>query len=50
MNVSAACKVAEMMGPGHTIVTALCDSGQVNYLNYMTLIVSLMFIFTPCMF
>ncbi|KAI0215615.1 hypothetical protein LSAT2_032325 [Lamellibrachia satsuma] len=28
MNVSAACKVAEMMGPGHTIVTALCDSGQ----------------------
>lgn len=32
MNVFAAYTVAQMMGPGHTIVTALCDGGQ-RYFN-----------------
>ena len=52
MNVSAACKVAEMMGPGHTIVTALCDSGQVCQLHvtYSFTDIPSMFIFTPGMF
>lgn len=31
LNVVAAKKVAEMMGPGHTIVTCLCDTGQRYY-------------------
>ena len=29
LNVAAAVQVAKDMGPGHTIVTALCDNGQV---------------------
>ena len=29
LNVSAAVQVARKMGPGHTIVTCLCDTGQV---------------------
>ena len=28
INLCAAVQVAENMGPGHTIVTALCDSGS----------------------
>ncbi|XP_064623104.1 uncharacterized protein LOC135485214 [Lineus longissimus] len=28
LNVSAAVKVAKMLGPGHTVVTCLCDTGQ----------------------
>ena len=28
INVGAAVKMAEALGPGHTIVTILCDSGQ----------------------
>jgi cysteine synthase A len=28
INVAAAIRVAEMMGPGHTVVTVLCDSGS----------------------
>jgi cysteine synthase A len=28
LNVAAAVKVAKSMGPGHTVVTCLCDSGQ----------------------
>ncbi|XP_014675236.1 PREDICTED: cysteine synthase 1-like [Priapulus caudatus] len=31
LNVVAAVKVAEIMGPGHTIATALCDTGQRYY-------------------
>ncbi|CAD5114912.1 DgyrCDS3946 [Dimorphilus gyrociliatus] len=31
LNVAAAVRVAKMMGPGHTIVTALCDGGQRYY-------------------
>ena len=27
LNVAAAVRVARQMGPGHTIVTILCDSG-----------------------
>ena len=30
LNVSAAVQVAKTMGPGHTIVTCLCDTGQVS--------------------
>ena len=29
LNVAAAVQVAKKMGPGHTIVTCLCDTGQV---------------------
>ena len=32
LNVAAAMKVAELMGPGHTIVTCLCDTG-VKYMK-----------------
>ena len=28
MNVAGAVKMARKMGPGHTIVTILCDSGD----------------------
>ena len=28
INVRGAIKVAEMLGPGHTVVTVLCDSGS----------------------
>mmetsp|Transcript_13065 Transcript_13065/g.13119 ORF Transcript_13065/g.13119 Transcript_13065/m.13119 type:complete len:417 (+) Transcript_13065:141-1391(+) len=28
LNVVAACRVARQLGPGHTIVTIICDSGQ----------------------
>ena len=28
MNVVAACKLAQKMGPGHTVVTILCDTGD----------------------
>ena len=28
LNVSAAVEVAKKLGPGHTVVTILCDSGQ----------------------
>jgi len=28
LNVAAAVKVAEMLGPGHVITTCLCDTGQ----------------------
>ncbi|ESO89968.1 hypothetical protein LOTGIDRAFT_218432 [Lottia gigantea] len=31
LNVSAAAQVAKLMGPGHTIVTCLCDTGQRYY-------------------
>lgn len=31
LNVAAAVKVAKKLGPGHTIVTCLCDTGQVRY-------------------
>ncbi|XP_069118698.1 uncharacterized protein [Argopecten irradians] len=31
LNVSAAEQVARLMGPGHTIVTCLCDTGQRYY-------------------
>ncbi|XP_013401371.1 cysteine synthase 1 [Lingula anatina] len=31
LNVAAAVRVAKSMGPGHTIVTALCDTGQRYY-------------------
>ncbi|XP_035683089.1 cysteine synthase 1-like [Branchiostoma floridae] len=31
LNVSAAVQVAQMLGPGHTIVTCLCDTGQRYY-------------------
>ena len=27
INVAAAVRVARMLGPGHTVVTVLCDSG-----------------------
>ena len=30
LNVSAAYQLAKQMGPGHTIVTCLCDTGQVS--------------------
>ncbi len=30
LNVAAAVRVAKEMGPGHTIVTCLCDNGQVG--------------------
>lgn len=30
LNIAAAKQVAELMGPGHTIVTCLCDTGQVG--------------------
>lgn len=30
LNVAAAIRVAKEMGPGHTIVTCLCDTGQVD--------------------
>lgn len=33
LNVAAARDVAELMGPGHTIVTCLCDTGQVNLIH-----------------
>ena len=32
LNVSAAYQLAKQMGPGHTIVTCLCDTGQVSLL------------------
>ncbi|XP_048579484.1 cysteine synthase 1 isoform X1 [Nematostella vectensis] len=32
LNVTAAVKVAKMLGPGHTIATCLCDTGQ-RYFN-----------------
>ena len=32
LNVSAAVKMAKIMGPGHSIVTILCDSGS-RYLS-----------------
>lgn len=28
LNVAAAVRVAKQLGPGHTIVTLVCDSGQ----------------------
>ena len=28
INVGAAVKIAQQMGPGHTIVTVLCDGGS----------------------
>ena len=31
LNVAAAVKVATDLGPGHTVVTCLCDSGQRSY-------------------
>lgn len=31
LNVSAAVKVAKVLGPGHTVVTALCDTGERYY-------------------
>ncbi|CAI8040114.1 Cysteine synthase 1 [Geodia barretti] len=31
LNVAAAVRVAKDMGPGHTVVTCLCDSGQRYY-------------------
>ncbi|XP_062614727.1 uncharacterized protein LOC134276493 [Saccostrea cucullata] len=31
LNIAAAKQVAEIMGPGHTIVTCLCDTGQRYY-------------------
>ncbi|XP_078000720.1 uncharacterized protein LOC144453329 isoform X2 [Glandiceps talaboti] len=31
LNVAAAYRVAKLMGPGHTIVTCLCDTGQRYY-------------------
>lgn len=31
LNVAAAVKVAKKLGPGHTIVTCLCDTGQRYY-------------------
>uniref|UniRef100_K1P5D4 Cysteine synthase 1 n=1 Tax=Magallana gigas TaxID=29159 RepID=K1P5D4_MAGGI len=31
LNIAAAKQVAELMGPGHTIVTCLCDTGQRYY-------------------
>ena len=31
LNVSAAVQVAKKLGPGHTIVTCLCDTGQRYY-------------------
>ncbi|XP_070576607.1 uncharacterized protein [Ptychodera flava] len=31
LNVAAALRVAKLMGPGHTIVTCLCDTGQRYY-------------------
>ena len=31
LNVSAAYQLAKQMGPGHTVVTCLCDTGQVGY-------------------
>jgi len=31
LNVAGAVKVAEVMGPGHTIVTCLCDTGSRYY-------------------
>lgn len=31
LNVAAAVQVAQMMGPGHTIVTCLCDTGHKYY-------------------
>ncbi|KAK6176819.1 hypothetical protein SNE40_015047 [Patella caerulea] len=31
LNVAAAAQVAKIMGPGHTIVTCLCDTGQRYY-------------------
>ncbi|XP_064602886.1 uncharacterized protein LOC135468521 isoform X2 [Liolophura sinensis] len=34
LNVAAARDVAKMMGPGHTIVTCLCDTGQVCWSVY----------------
>ena len=30
LNVSAAYQLAKQMGPGHTVVTCLCDTGQVG--------------------
>lgn len=33
LNIAAAKQVAELMGPGHTIVTCLCDTGQVGESN-----------------
>ena len=30
LNVVAAVQAAKLMGPGHTIVTCLCDTGQVR--------------------
>ncbi len=30
LNVSAAVQVARKLGPGHTVVTCLCDTGQVG--------------------
>ena len=30
LNVAAAVQVAKLLGPGHTIVTALCDGGMVS--------------------
>jgi hypothetical protein len=29
LNISAAYQLAKQMGPGHTIATCLCDTGQV---------------------
>ena len=31
LNVSAAVQVAKQMGPGHTVVTCLCDTGHKYY-------------------
>ncbi len=31
LNVTAAVQVAKKLGPGHTIVTCLCDTGQRYY-------------------
>lgn len=39
LNIAAAKQVAELMGPGHTIVTCLCDTGQVGESNRFFILV-----------
>ena len=40
-------QVAKSMGPGHTVVTCLCDSGQVGLCNIILLVLTVCAIIIP---
>ena len=49
LNVEAAVNVAKELGPGHTIVTALCDGGEVSHRMYVWLYVCVWICVCMCM-